>query len=257
MSLLDRIIDKLHGLFYNQNKSISFGSRLVAVIIAIITVASVFPTLAEESTPTPEPTQTTNSEETNPPPSLPTDSAEPEPSASESAEPEATPSEEETPKTEVAEFQPRITFRYPNSVAVDPRARISTLPQLATYGGGIGLLCINSNAIIDLSTKNLSNNFDEGELLVAGDLTQNVRITGELTQISALINSGGGLRVMASQSRLARTWINFSYVELTQPDLSGEFCGQGSNSRSIGFRALDLRMENAKGRIDFNKPSGQ
>jgi hypothetical protein len=261
VSLLDRIIDGLHGLFYNQKRSVSLGSRFLAIVVALVTVASVFPTLAEELTPIPEVTEapTSTSELTQSPDPTPSETAssstpsdsEPEP------EPEPSPTETEPPKTEVAEFQPRINYRFPNSIAVDPRASITTLPQISMSGGGIGLVCIFSNGFIDLANKNMVNNVDEGELLVAGDLTQQVRISGSMNVISALINSGGGLRIMAGSSRLARASVTFTYVELTQPDVSSEFCGAASSQRSISFRALDLRMENAKGRIDFNKPSGK
>lgn len=259
MSLLDRIIDGLHGLFYSQKRSISLGSRFVAVTAAFITLITVFPTLAEDIVP---PTEIVESPSAQPTASV---VATPTPVAVEQVDTQtaaSTPSPspsvtEEEDKVKVVKDQPRISFRFPNSVAIDPRAVVAKLPEVAMTGGSIGMVCISSNAIIDIGVKNLANNDNEGALLIAGDLSPQVKISGSFGAINSVINSGGGLRVSAAQGRLSNSSISFSYVELTGADLSQEFCGKAQSQRSISFRALDLQMDTVKTRIDFNKPSGR
>ncbi len=294
MSLLDRIIDSLHALFYSQKRSVSVGSRFIAVAAAIFTVTTVFPTLAEELLPPTEVVQSST------PQTEPTTETSPEP-ATEQPEPEASPvalddsaalSEVEEAKAEeerkaeeakvkVASVQPQINFRFPNSIPLDPRASVANLPQLAMTGGSIGLLCLSSNGVIDINSKGSSNNIavappvaksgdkeadasaeaaakaNKGALQVAGDLTSFVRVSGSLNQINELINGAGGLRVTASQGRAVGSNLTARYVELTGSDLSPDFCGKAANHRSITFRALGLQMETVKTRVDFNKPSGK
>ena len=293
MSLLDRIIDSLHALFYNKRRSVSLGSRFVAVTAALITVTTVFPTLAEDLVPPAEVV------ESSAPQTEPVVESSAEPVASQS-EPDAapTPSESPTPLTEeelkaeeerkaeeakvkVAPVQPRINFRFPNSIALDPRASMANLPQVAVLGGSMGLLCLSSNGVIDIYSKGFSNNTavvqrvtqsesdatsksdvappkpDKGALQVAGDLTNFVRISGSLYQINELINGMGGLRVMAAQGRAVSSNVTARYVELTGSDTSPEFCTKAANQRTIKFRALGLQMETVKTRVDFNKPSGK
>lgn len=264
MSLLDRIIDRLHALFYSPNRSLSLGSRLVAVAVAVLTVTTVFPTVAEEiassqevvaEVPSPEASPT---EEPSIAPASSEPTASPEPSPSATPETSATDSEvEEEVKVKAVKLQPRISFRFPNSVAVDPRASVANLPQLSIAGGGVGLLCLSSNGIIDIASKNIANNDNEGSLLVVGDLSSHVRISGNLTAINGLVNSGGGVRVTSLQGRVIKSYFSAGYVELTGTDLSAEFCSQASSHRSISFRALGLQMDNVKTRVDFNKPSGK
>lgn len=311
MSLLDRIIDSLHSLFYSQKRSVSVGSRFVAITVAFFTVTTVFPTLAEELLPPTEVVQSSTSEaepasESSPEPVAEQPEPEASPVASETlaalsdeerkAEEEAKAEEErkeeerkaEEAKVKVAPVQPQINFRFPNSVALDPRATVANLPQLAITGGSMGLLCLSSNGIIDINTKGLSNSIavapvaapvtksgdkeadaeavataaaiakaNKSALQVAGDLSPFVRVSGSLYQINELINGSGGIRVTAWQGRAVGSNLNARYVELTGSDLSPDFCGKGANQRSITFRALGLQMETVKTRVDFNKPSGK
>jgi len=300
VSLLDRIIDSLHALFYSKKRSVSVGSRFFAVTVAFFTVTTVFPTLAEELLPPTEIVQTST------PQTEPTSKTSQEPNADQ-PEPEASPVAPETPealseeeqakaeeerkaeeaKVKVASVQPQINFRFPNSIALDPRASVANLPQLAISGGSMGILCLSSNGIIDINTKGLSNSIavapvapvaktgdkeadteaaaaaaaiaksNKGALQVAGDLSPFVRVSGSLNQINELINGAGGLRVTATQGRAVGSNLTARYVELTGSDLSPDFCGKAVNQRSITFRALGLQMETVKTRVDFNKPSGK
>ena len=299
MSLLDRIIDSLHSLFYSQKRSVSVGSRFIAVAAVFFTVTTVFPTLAEELLPPAEVVQTSTppaSEESSQEPVAEqseqpnTESETPATSApltdEEKAKAEEERKAEEEKKTEEARIkptssQPQIKFRFPQSIALDPRASVANLPQLSMTGGLIGLLCLSSNGVIDISSKGSANNFavapvvaksddkdssaentaaaqaNRNALQVAGDLTSFIRVSGTLNQINELINSAGGLRITASQGRVVSSNLMASYVELTGSDLSPAFCSKASNQHSIAFRALGLQMDTVKTRVDFNKPSGK
>ena len=299
MSLLDRIIDSLHALFYSQKRSVSVGSRFIAVGAVFFTVTTVFPTLAEELLPPAEVVQTSTPPESEESSQNPVDDQTEQPKTE--SETPATPaplSEEEKAKAEeerIAEeerkaeearikptpSQPQIKFRFPQTIALDPRASVANLPQLSMFGGSVGLLCLSSNGVIDISSKGSSNNFavvpvvaksedkesttenaaavqaDRNALQVAGDLTSFVRVSGTLNQINELINSAGGLRITASQGRVINSNLMASYVELTGSNLSPAFCSKASNQHSITFRALGLQMDTVKTRVDFNKPSGK
>jgi hypothetical protein len=238
----------------------------------------------QSSTPQAEPTTETSPEPVTEQPEPEASPVALEDSAALSEEEEAKAEEErkaEEAKVKVASVQPQISFRFPNSIALDPRASVANLPQLAMTGGSMGLLCLSSNGIIDVNSKGSSNNIavappvaksgdkeadasaeaaakaNKGALQVAGDLTTFVRVSGSLNQINELINGAGGLRVTASQGRAVGSNLTARYVELTGSDLSPDFCGKAANQRSITFRALGLQMETVKTRVDFNKPSGK
>jgi hypothetical protein len=245
----------------------------------------------QSSTPQAEPTTETSPEPVTEQPEPEASPVALDDSAALSEEEEAKAEEErkaEEAKVKVASVQPQISFRFPNSIALDPRASVANLPQLALTGGSMGLLCLSSNGIIDVNSKGSSNNIavtppvvpvaktgdkeedaeaaarvdaiakaNKGALQVAGDLTSFVRVSGSLNQINELINGAGGLRVTATQGRAVGSNLTARYVELTGSDLSPDFCGKAANQRSITFRALGLQMENVKTRVDFNKPSGK
>lgn len=235
--------------------------RILVLAVAMFTITSVFPTLAEELTPSPISTESP-APDVSPSPDAqpsPTPTATPEPSDPSSIDgtPSPSPSESADAKVKVAKVQPHITYRFPNSVALDPRATVGFLPQISLTGGNIGVVCISSSGVIDVATKNFANNAEEGDLLIAGDLSSHVRLSGSLGSINQLINTSGGVRISAGQSKITNSSVTFSYVELTGLDASSEFCGKTTSSRSIVFRALDLQMDNVKTRVDFNKPSGK
>lgn len=259
MSLLDRIIDGLHDLFYSQKKSVNLGSRFVAVAIAFLTITTIFPTLAEDNVPVSEVVESPTPQ-ASPAPERTSTATPIEPvvnqSEAPSPEPSTSPTDEEA-KVMVAKVQPRINFRFPNSVALDPRASVVNLPNIAISGGKVGLVCLTSNGVIDLSAKGVANNENEGSLLIAGDLSTQVRVSGSLSAVSELINSAGGLRVTAAQGRVVNSTLTARYVELSDKDLSADFCGKATNQRTIAFRALGLQMDTVKTRVDFNKPSGK
>lgn len=265
MSLLDRIIDKAHSLFYSRKRYVSLSSRLVALMVAFLTITTVFPSIAEEGAPVieaVEPAQTPvpqsseqNLEAATPEPSSSPQDASPTPSPTNSEQ--GTEEEDEEVKIVPVEVQPQITFRFPPSLAHDPRASVAFLPQLSITGGSVGLLCLSSNGVIDIATKNLVNNSLDGEFLVMGDLSTQVRIAGQLNQIIQFMNQSGGIKISAASGRLSSTIVTARYVELTGVDAALNLCGSATNARSIGFRPLGLQMDTVKTRVDFNKPSGK
>lgn len=266
MSLLDRIIDRANFYFYHVKRPISVASRSLALIALAAMLTSVIPTLADESesvqsgvefaeTPQAEDQVPASIDESNQEAPAPSTSESPSESpAPETSEDEAT--EEEEEEISVAESQPRISFRFPNNVAHDPRANVAFLPTLGMSGGGTGLLCISFNGLIDVFAKNQVNDVGDGSLLVSGDLTSRVRISGEFNEISQLINTNGGLKLVSSTGRLNWSSVSFGYVELTGASTDPDFCRSMSSTRTIGFRALGIQLDNVKTKVDFNKPKG-
>lgn len=267
MNLLDRIIDRANYYFYHVKRSVSIASRFVALIALAAMLTNVIPTLAEESEPLTSVVENVEEPqmESNDPPApvveddvVKTDNPETNEDSLDQLPPEEeVAEEEEEEKIEVAESQPRITFRFPNSVAHDPRATVAFLPTLGMSGGGTGLLCISFNGVIDIATKNLVNNSKEGSLQVSGDLSSRVLVSGDFNQITQFLNSAGGVKLISPSGKLSWSSVSFGYVELTGVEVNPEFCGAAASSKAIGFRALGLQMDNVKTQVDFNKPSGK
>jgi hypothetical protein len=278
VSFLDRILDGPNSLFYSKKRSISLSSRTLAVAVVMLTVTTVFPTLAEESNTPPETTEISapevDPEQSGDPetdPTTPTEGGDSDTQAppagsdeisdktSESGtdQKEGEESTEEEEKVKAVTPQPRILFRAPTSVAVDPRARVAFLPQLNITGGTLGMLCISSNALVDIGLKNYADAGQKDLMIIAGDNSPFVRIAGNLSAINSVINSAGGLKVGSFQGRLSTSAIHMQYIELSGLDASAEFCSKAGNSRTVGFRALGLQLDTVKTRVDFNKPSGR
>jgi cytoskeletal protein RodZ len=272
VSFLDRILDGLNSLFYSKKKSISLSSRTLAVAVVMMTVTTVIPTLAGESnTPletteiaapevAPEQQQSEGPETDLSASTDGGDSSTEVPSGdseenSDQNDGEATTEEEE--KVNVVTPQPQITFRAPFSVAVDPRARVAFLPQINIAGGARGMLCISSNALVDIGLKNYVDVGQKDVMVIAGDNSPFVRIAGDIGAINSVINSAGGIKVGSFQGRLSASAIQMKYIELSGLDASPEFCSKAGNSQMVGFRALGLQLDTVKTRVDFNKPSGR
>jgi hypothetical protein len=279
VSFLDRILDGLNSLFYSKKRSISLSSRTLAVAVVMLTVTTVFPTLAEESNTPPEtieisapeiepeqsgdpetdpttPTDSGDSDTQEPPAGSDESSDKTSESGTDQKEGEET-TEEEDEKVKAVTPQPQILFRVPSSVAVDPRARVAFLPQINITGGTLGMLCISSNALVDVGLKNYADAGQKDVMIIAGDNSPFVRIAGNLSDINSVINSAGGLKVGSFQGRLSTSAIHMQYIELSGLDASAEFCSKAGNNRTVGFRALGLQLDTVKTRVDFNKPSGR
>ena len=278
-----------YDLFYGERTSVRVLSRLVLLTFAAGLIATVAPSVAEVLTqddpgpvstyvePTPEPSTEPSTEVTPEPSAEPTleasASESPAPEASTSgASPEATPeaTPEPTPQYSVAPVksdtptamptieadkalvpQPKYLLKVPQTIAIDPRANSYFLPALYIAGGRFTLVCINGNGVnFDLSNKRISNDrYDTRTVMVAGDGTSNLLISGQTQDVLSVINDGGGLFAFTNSGGLRDRSAFISVVATNKNTIDSTFCRAAApaNTASLAFRALGLQVDTKKG----------
>jgi hypothetical protein len=277
-----------HELFYGERASVRVFSRLVLLTFIAGFVATVGPTVADVLTPeepgpvstyvepTPEPTSEATSEPTPEASDSAPGSAEPTPeaSASGSAEPtreaSASASAEPTPDYSLAPVksdtptvmptieadralnpQPKYLLKVPRSIAIDPRANSYFLPSIYISGARYTLACINGNGVnFDLSNKRISNNsFDTRTVMVAGDGTSNLLISGQTEGVLSVINAGGGLFAFTNSGGLRDRSASISLTATNKNTIDPTFCSAAApaNTAIFTFRALGLQVDTKKG----------
>jgi len=193
---------------------------------------------AETPAPTPAPTAT--------------ETPAPVPSASASAAPSATPtpSPTPTPKPPHALANQAMTIIAPQSVNVDPRARSLFLPQIYVASSGNLLICASSNlAAFDANVGNVAAAVKgPSSLEITGAYTPSLRISGLGSQAAWMINSGNGLRVFSNYRALAGSYVQLSFVALSEVSANPKLCNDGSpsNTRTIYLRGLGLDLNMVK-----------
>jgi hypothetical protein len=260
-----------HELFYGERASVRILSRLLLLTFVAGLVATVAPTVADVLTqddpgpvstyvePTPDPVASDS----------PTPEASPEASASASATPSPS-STEPAPEYSVAPVksdtptvmptieadkalspQPKYLLKVPQSIAIDPRANSYFLPSIYIAGGKFTLVCINGNGInFDLSTKRISDDrYDTRTVMVAGDGSSNLFISGHTQDVLAVINDGGGLFAFTNSGGLRDRSASISVTATNKNTIDPTFCGAAAsaNTASLTFRALGLQVDTKKG----------
>ena len=265
-----------HELFYGERASVRVFSRLVLLTFIAGFVATVGPTVADVLTPeepgpvstyvepTPEPTSEATSEPTPEASDSAPGSAEPTPeaSASGSAEPipdySLAPVKSDTPTVmptieadRALNPQPKYLLKVPRSIAIDPRANSYFLPSIYISGARYTLACINGNGVnFDLSNKRISNNsFDTRTVMVAGDGTSNLLISGQTEGVLSVINAGGGLFAFTNSGGLRDRSASISLTATNKNTIDPTFCSAATpaNTAIFTFRALGLQVDTKKG----------
>ena len=277
-----------HELFYGERASVRVFSRLVLLTFIAGFVATVGPTVADVLTPeepgpvstyvepTPEPTSEATSEPTPEASDSAPGSAEPTPEASASGSAEPTPeasasgSAEPIPDYSLAPVksdtptvmptieadralnpQPKYLLKVPRSIAIDPRANSYFLPSIYISGARYTLACINGNGVnFDLSNKRISNNsFDTRTVMVAGDGTSNLLISGQTEGVLSVINAGGGLFAFTNSGGLRDRSASISLTATNKNTIDPTFCSAAApaNTAIFTFRALGLQVDTKKG----------
>jgi hypothetical protein len=172
----------------------------------------------------------------------PTKPAEP----SESASP--TPSPTPTPKPPHALENQNMSIIAPRAVNVDPRARSLFLPQIYVANSGNLLICATSNVgAFDAHVGNVAA-AEKGpsSLEINGAYTPTLRVSSLGSQAAGIINSGNGLRIFSHQRALAGSFVQLTFVSLSEVSANPKLCNDGSpgNTRTIYLRGLgvDLNM---------------
>jgi len=265
---IDRLIDLIErtinfSFSKRAARRVSLLLRLLVVFAFTFVIVRLAPTMADELTPNPE-------NEVSAPVA-----PEPAPSESSSASPEpevtptpvAIPSEEPvapvptatpSPSTSASPPPPSVLanqnmrLRVPASLLVDPRARTASVSELFVAGPQNLLVCISSGSTLsDVYLKNMVDSDFGTQTLVAGDRSANVRVTGNVEQVLAILNSAQGIRVTAPLSTIANQSVYFRFVATSAPTLDAALCAKGSpaNTRTLTFRELGLQIEMKKGDV--------
>ena len=222
--------------------------RVAAAALFGLVLVQVIPALAEvingqsqsESAPSPTPLATVSPEATSAP-----DDATPSPSSSAAPQPTASITysdiETATPAPTYAPSQV-MRIRIPAKFPVDPRATSVHLSPIAITGGETLLVCMSvDNAILQISGSNPN-------LLVEGNGTKSVRVSGEGAAVNALLNAGRGLRLIAT-AKINGAMVTTRAATLTAPSVETDLCSGAVNVFSSSISAMGLGMDTVKAPI--------
>ena len=222
--------------------------RVAAAALFGLVLVQVIPALAEvingqsqsESAPSPTPLATVSPEATSAP-----DDATPSPSSSAAPQPTASITysdiETATPAPTYAPSQV-MRIRIPAKFPVDPRATSVHLSPIAITGGETLLVCMSvDNAILQISGSNPN-------LLVEGNGTKSVRVSGEGAAVNALLNAGRGLRLIAT-AKINGAMVTTRAATLTAPSVESDLCSGAVNVFSSSISAMGLGMDTVKAPI--------
>jgi hypothetical protein len=219
--------------------------RVAAAALFGLVLVQVIPALAEvitgqsqsESAPSPTPLATVSPEATSTP-----DSASPSPSSSAAPQPTASITysdiETATPAPTYAPSQV-MRIRIPAKFPVDPRATSVHISPIAITGGETLLVCMNvDNAILRISGS-------DPDLLVEGNGTKSIRVSGDGAAVNALLNAGRGLRLIAT-AKINGAVVTTRAATLTAPSVESDLCSGAVNVFSSSISAMGLGMDTVK-----------
>jgi hypothetical protein len=251
-----RITDRIVALFNDDRQFVKLFSRLGFLALLAGIIAVVAPTSATENSPdqaqteiAPTDTQTATVD---------TSTATPEPSASPAPVDSSTVGETltaiSTKETITAlASQPKFVIRAPATLTIDPRAMTKYLPQLSISGSEYVLACITgSNVNLDISTKGSASDAVENGIIVVGDLTSTLFVSGKNADVVNLVNSNGGLLAFSRAGGLANRSITIEMVAMSEPGVKRAFCDFAKSSATLSFQSMGLEMNTNKSGIDLN-----
>ena len=228
----------------NSRRSIRIKRVAAAALFGLVLV-QVIPSLADvingqnqsESAPSPAPLVTVSPEPTvaaDQTSASPTTTAAPQPTASISY-PDI---ETATPAPTYAPSQ-EIRIRIPAKFPVDPRATSVHISPIAITGGETLLICMSvDNAVLQISGSN-------PDLLVEGNGTKSVRVSGDGAAVNALLNSGRGLRLVAT-SKINGAVVTTRAASLTAPSVESDLCSGAVNVFRSSISAMGLGLNTVK-----------
>ena len=251
-----RITDRIVAMFNDDRQFVKLFSRLGFLALLAGIIAVVAPTSATENSPdqaqseiAPADTQTATVD---------TSTATPEPSASPAPVDTSTVGETltaiSTKETITAlASQPKFVIRAPATLTIDPRAMTKYLPQLSISGSEYVLACITaSNVNLDISTKVSASDAVENGIIVVGDLTSTLFVSGKNADVVNLINSNGGLLAFSRAGGLANRSITIEMVAMSKPGVKRAFCDFAKSSATLSFQSMGLEISTNKSGIDLN-----
>jgi hypothetical protein len=228
----------------NSRRSIKVKRVAAAALFGLVLV-QVIPSLADvingqsqsESAPSPAPLVTVSPE-----PTVAADQTSASPSPTAAPQPTASISypdiETATPAPTYAPSQ-EIRIRIPAKFPVDPRATSVHISPIAITGGETLLICMSvDNAVLQISGSN-------PDLLVEGNGTKSVRVSGDGAAVNALLNSGRGLRLVAT-SKINGAVVTTRAASLTAPSVEADLCSGAVNVFRSSISAMGLGLNTVK-----------
>ena len=269
MSSLDQIIERFRErydyLMHGQTRRMQVVTRVAFLALFAIFVSTIIPTMAQDN-PTVDPANPSASAPADPsvspsdsPTASPTDS--PSPMSSDTPLgplPSSTPDSITVSPTPVPphplETQTAYVIHAPALVNIDPRASIASIPSISATGAEYSLICVTGAAIrFDALNKRVQDSLPSSTLQLAGDLSNNLRISGPTQEAIGVLNSMNGLMVYADSNGLPGKALTISFVAMSAPDTSPAFCGAARSATTMTFRALGLDMSSKIGPVRLKK----
>ncbi len=270
--LLDRLRYRLDGYFHSEKRGVKVISRLLAFTLFAAIVSTIAPTLADELSSDPsmlQPVATAPAESstvtiadsssaTASPSANPTFTPEPEITRPAISNPSASPLPESSDSATAngpgvpLKDQPKYILKIPASGGIDPRAATYFLPQIYAASEDpeteFTMACISGASVtLDAKVKRVANNAVEGDLLLAGDLSGQIILSGATNKVVNAINGGGGLFISSLGGGLAGRSLTFRFVAVTKPVVDPEFCSAARSGSILTLRALGLDLSTVKG----------
>ena len=153
--------------------------------------------------------------------------------------------EDESKKEAVALANQYIITRIPKSVPIDPRSKKYIFSSGIVGGSTYILLCIDGFPTL---TSRVNSNSENG-ILVDGNGTKNLRISGSSWDIQNAISNDRGIQFTSMASLLTNETAIFRFIALDKPSISSKLCENASpeNIKILNFRALGINLEIKKG----------
>jgi hypothetical protein len=254
MSLSDlgyRLRDKITSLFNDDRKFVKLISRLgfLGLVAAIILIVA--PTSADQNTPQAEMAPVEIVETTTAIVETITQTVDVIPVDTQSinmAETLTSLSVQET-ATPIT-TQPKFSIKIPSSLTVDPRANSKFVPLIAISGSEYVLVCISGNGLnIDVSDKRVNSDNAGDGVVVVGDMTSSLFISGATSVVGAMLNSANGLMFYSNTGGVANRSVKIDLVAMTQPGVKRSYCEAARTSATVSLRSMGLDMGTVKNGI--------
>ena len=212
-------------------------------MFAIVAV-QVLPSLADVLSPSPNPSPTASALPEVSDVASPAPTTSPSPSVTPVPEPSASitylhtsVSESPTPEPTLADNQD-VVLRLPTRFPVDPRATSVKISPFSVASKETVLVCIASTAHIQLTNTSST-------VLISGNNTTHLLLSGDGSDITTVLNSGNGLRISASP-RVQGSVITTRAMAVTRETLNSELCGEAPQVVTSAVIALGLGMNTVK-----------
>jgi hypothetical protein len=270
---IERIKFRVLDEFNSERRIKKVASRTIVLAFFAAVVTTIAPTLADEQATSPEmiqevvPAIALTGSDTQTVEIIAEPTLTPEPTRTPEAEidrPEITLTtapllSEDTETSEILdlppaplEIQSRYLLKIPATAAVDPRATTYFFPSIyaSTDGSAVDytMVCIGGQGIsFDIKNKRVSDDQADGDLLISGDFSSRLLVSGTTNQVLNLINSQFGLFAYSNGGSIAGMGVTFQFVAVSKPTVESQFCSAAQSGATTTMRALGLGLSIVKG----------